>query len=111
MFQRRRYLPEVNDSNYQVREFGKRMAMNAPIQGSAADLLKIAMVKIQAKIDAANYQSKMLLQIHDELVFDVHRHERDEFVQMVLDLMEHAVAFHTPIVAQGGLGNNLFEVK
>ena len=70
-FNRRSYIPEISAKNYQTRQFGKRIAMNAPIQGTAADILKIAMVKIQTKFDALKFKSKMILQIHDEIVLDV----------------------------------------
>jgi len=111
LFHRRRYIPEVQDANYQVREFGKRMAMNAPIQGTAADLLKMAMVQIQKAIETTPFQSKLLLQIHDELVFDVLQEERDAFETMVMYHLSHVTPFSVPLVAQGGFGNNLYEVK
>ncbi len=111
LFHRRRYIPEVQDANYQVREFGKRMAMNAPIQGTAADLLKMAMVQIQKAIETTPFQSKLLLQIHDELVFDVLQEERDAFETMVMYHLSHVTPFSVPLVAQGGFGSNLYEVK
>ena len=111
LFHRRRYIPEVKDANYQVREFGKRMAMNAPIQGTAADVLKIAMVRIQKILEERRLQSEILLQIHDELVFDVLDSEAEEVYTLVKDAMEHATNFEVPLRVEGGFGQNLFEVK
>ncbi|MGE0002975.1 MAG: DNA polymerase I [Candidatus Izemoplasmatales bacterium] len=108
---RRRYIPEVRSNNYQTREFGKRMAMNAPIQGSAADLLKIAMVAIQEEIERRQLKSKMLLQIHDELVFSVPLAEKDLITELVHQHMEHAVDFSVPLTIEGEFGLNLYEVK
>ncbi len=111
MFQRRRYIPEASSSNYQLRQFGQRMAMNAPIQGSAADILKIAMVLIEKEIKSLKLETKMLLQIHDELVFSVPPAEKDIVEKMVYDKMEHAVPFSIPLSIEGSFGTNLFEVK
>ncbi|PKL01021.1 MAG: DNA polymerase I [Tenericutes bacterium HGW-Tenericutes-1] len=108
---RRRYIPEVRADNYQVREFGKRMAMNAPIQGSAADLLKKAMVLIDKAFEDRNLKSKILLQIHDELVINVTIDETAEVEKLVLDYMENAIDFSVPLTVEGSFGANLFEVK
>jgi DNA polymerase-1 len=110
-FKRRRYIPEVKDANYQVRENGKRMAMNAPIQGTAADLLKIAMVKIDRSFQAAGLQSKLLLQIHDELVVEVAAGEEEQAHRLVKDGLEHAAPFSVVLKVEGGFGHSLFEVK
>lgn len=111
MFQRRRYIPEASSSNYQTRQFGQRMAMNAPIQGSAADILKIAMVFIEQEIKKQHLKSKMLLQIHDELVFSVPPEEKELLQKIVFDKMEHAIPFSIPLTIEASFGNNLFEVK
>ena len=73
---RKRYLPQINDGNYQTREFAKRAAMNAPIQGSAADLIKLAMIKIDELLSNGNYKSKLILQVHDELIFSLDSRKR-----------------------------------
>jgi len=111
LFQRRRYIPEASSSNYQMREFGKRMAMNAPIQGSAADILKIAMVEIYDEMKKNHVKSKMLLQIHDELVFAIHQSEKDYMESLIKEKMEHAVSFSVPLIIESSFGENLFEVK
>ncbi len=108
---RRRYIPEASADNYQVREFGKRMAMNAPIQGSAADLLKKAMVLIDQAFEAKGLKSQILLQIHDELVINVPIDEQDIVENLVRDYMEHALTFSVPLAVEGSFGVNLFEVK
>ncbi len=111
LFKRRRYIPEVNADNYMVRENGKRMAMNAPIQGTAADILKIAMVKIRAEFRRRGLKSRIILQIHDELVFDVPKTEQEIVAKIVVDRMEHAVDFAVPLKVEGDFGKNLYEVK
>jgi DNA polymerase I len=108
---RRRYIPEVTADNYQVREFGKRMAMNAPIQGSAADLLKKAMVLIDRAFEVQKLKSKILLQIHDELVINVDKDEMTIVEKLVNDYMEHALVFDVPLAVEGSFGANLFEVQ
>lgn len=107
---RRRYIPEINAENYQTREFGKRMAMNAPIQGSAADILKVAMVKIQTEFDHRQLKSRILLQIHDELVFAIAETEKPIVESIIKDRMEHAVPFSVPLTIECSFGKNLFEV-
>jgi DNA polymerase-1 len=107
---RRRYIPEVSADNYMTREFGKRMAMNAPIQGSAADILKVAMVRIAAEIARRGLKTQILLQIHDELVFSVPNDEKTIIESLVREQMEHAVPFRVPLTIAGSFGQNLFEV-
>ena len=111
MFDRRRYIPEINHKNYQTRQFGERMARNAPIQGSAADILKIAMVKIAAAIEEKNLKTKMLLQIHDEIVFDVPADEKDTIRSIVKEHMAQAVDISVPLTVDMHFGTNLYEVK
>ena len=108
---RRRYLRELHDSNYQTREFAKRAAMNAPIQGTAADLIKTAMNKVQAKIKEEGLQSKMVLQIHDELIFKVVPSEKDKLYKLVKDTMENALELAIPLEVDGGFGLDWYSAK
>ncbi len=111
MFNRRRYIPEINDKNYMVREFGKRAAMNAPIQGSAADLIKIAMIHVFKAMQEQQIQSSLILQIHDELVFDVVDGEQALMQKLVEDAMKHAYTMQVPLLVDAGFGKNYYEVK
>ena len=108
---RRRLIPEIHDRNRMVREFGKRAAMNAPIQGSAADLIKIAMIDIDKKMKEAKVKSRMLLQVHDELIFDVPKEEEEIMKQLVRDGMIHAMSLKVPLTVEISLGNNWYEAK
>ena len=111
MYNRRRYIPELNSSVYMQREAGKRNAMNAPIQGSAADIIKIAMNALDEKMKEKNLKSTMLLQIHDELVFDLHPDEIEEMKQLVRETMETCVSLKVPLKVDQNTGANYFETK
>jgi DNA polymerase-1 len=111
IFGRRRYIPELRDRNFNVRAFGERTAANSPIQGSAADLIKIAMIRIDAALRARELSSRMLLQVHDELVFEVPVPERDELTALVKHEMEHAAQLSVPLVVDLGEGGNWLETK
>ena len=111
IYHRRRYLPELASSVYMQREAGKRNAMNAPIQGSAADIIKIAMIEIDKVIKAKRLKSKLLLQIHDELVFDVDKNEIEIMEKLVLETMESCVKLQVPLKVEQETGNNLYETK
>ena len=111
MFHRRRTIPEINDKNFMTREFGKRAAMNAPIQGSAADLIKVAMIKVKEAMIRENVKSKMLLQIHDELIFDVVEEEIDLMIQLVKREMENAMQLSVPLKANVEYGKSWYEAK
>ena len=106
---RRRYLKDINSQNSIVRGSAERNAINAPIQGSAADIIKLAMIKIHQKINEENWQSKMLLQVHDELVFDVLKSEKNDFEKMVKNCMECAFDIGLPLVVDIGFGENWLE--
>lgn len=108
---RRRYLRELHDSNYQTREFAKRAAMNAPIQGSAADLIKIAMIQVNNKLKEGNYKTKMVLQIHDELIFKVPLNEKEAVYNLVKNTMEHALDLSIPLLVDGGFGKDWYDAK
>ncbi|MEG1474333.1 MAG: DNA polymerase I [Longicatena sp.] len=111
LFHRRRYIPEISDANYMMREFGKRAAMNAPIQGSAADLIKLAMIHIYDKMEEEQVKSKMILQIHDELIFDVCLDELEQMKQIVEDGMQHAMQIRVPLLAEANTGKTWFDAK
>ncbi|MCO5725631.1 DNA polymerase I [Robiginitalea marina] len=106
---RRRYLKDINGSNAVVRGAAERNAINAPIQGSAADIIKIAMIRIYEKLQEGNYRTKMLLQVHDELVFDVFQPELDAVSAMIRSEMENAYTLSVPLVVDIGVGNNWLE--
>ena len=106
---RRRYLKDINSQNAVVRGAAERNAVNAPIQGSAADIIKLAMISIQHRLVKENWQSKMLLQVHDELVFDVPKEEIDALQTMVKTEMENAFSIDVPLVVDIGIGNNWLE--
>ncbi len=106
---RRRYLKDINGSNAIVRGAAERNAVNAPIQGSAADIIKIAMINIHKKLEAENYQSKMLLQVHDELVFDAYKPELEKLKTMVKHEMENAYKLSVPLDVDLGIGENWLE--
>lgn len=111
MLGRRRYLGELHDSNYQTREFAKRAAMNAPIQGSAADLIKTAMIKVNKALKDGGYQTKMVLQIHDELLFKVPLEEMDKVYSLIKDIMENAIQLSVPLKVDGGYGKDWYSIK
>ncbi|MCR5308430.1 MAG: DNA polymerase I [bacterium] len=108
---RRRYIPELNNSVFMVREAGKRNAMNAPIQGSAADLIKKAMVLIHEKMKSLNLKSKLVCQIHDELIFDCVNEEKDLIMKLGKEIMENAFSLNVPLKVSVGEGKTLFDAK
>lgn len=111
MFSRRRYINEIHDKNYMTKEFGKRAAMNAPIQGTAADLIKLAMIKVDSAMKEHNAKSKMILQIHDELVFDVVPEEKDMIEKLVQDAMTKVKELKVPLIADGKFAYNYYDCK
>jgi len=102
---RRRYLNEINARNGMIRAMAERNAINAPIQGSAADIIKIAMIEVDKEMEKKKMQSKMLLQVHDELVFDMHKSESDLLKLLVKEKMEQAVSLQVPLIVDIGEGN------
>ncbi len=106
---RRRYLKDINSANMMVKSGAERNAVNAPIQGSAADIIKIAMINIHKKLVSENWKSKMLLQVHDELVFDVHNSELEKIQPMIKHEMENAFKMDVPLDVEIGLGKNWLE--
>ena len=101
----------MRERNFNIRAFGERTAANSPIQGSAADLIKIAMIRIDDALRTKELESKMLLQVHDELVFEVRPEELDQVQQLVKHEMEHAAQLSVPLVVDLGVGSNWLETK
>jgi DNA polymerase-1 len=108
---RKRWLKDINSANFTVRGFAERNAINSPIQGTAADMIKMAMVKVQNAIKKGKLRSKMILQVHDELVFDVYRDEVDVLKALVLENMQSALPLpnDVPVIAESGVGENWLE--
>lgn len=106
IFGRRRYLPDINSKNSVVRGFAERNAINAPIQGSAADIIKLAMVRIYQKFQEKNLKSKMILQVHDELNFDVYKPELEIVKSIVISEMENVIKLKVPLIVDYGIGDN-----
>jgi DNA polymerase-1 len=111
LFKRRRYIPEIRDKNFNMRAYGERNAQNSPLQGSAADLIKLAMIRIHRAIRERGLASRMLLQVHDELVFEVPEQEVDVMRGVVRQEMETVVQLRVPLVVDVGVGPNWLEAK
>ena len=109
LLNRRRYLPDIHSDNRRVREFAERNAINTPIQGTAADLIKVAMIKIFNRIKAEKLQSKMIMQVHDELVFETPKSEIEAMKDLVRSEMENAIELSVSIKVDIGIGNNWLE--
>ena len=109
VFHRRRYLPDINSHNATVRNFAERNAINAPIQGSAADIIKVAMIRIFNRFKAEGIRSKMILQVHDELNFSVYPEEKEKVERIVIEEMQNAFPLSVPLVADSGFGQNWLE--
>ena len=106
LMKRRRYLKNINSNNRVVRQFEERVAINMPIQGSAADMIKLAMINIYNELKKRNSKSKMILQVHDELVFDMHKDEIDGLVPVIKKMMEKSLPLKVPVVVETGIGKN-----
>lgn len=111
LFRRRRDIPEIFNKSYQVREFAKRASMNAPIQGTAADIMKLAMIDIHHELIQKKFKAKMIVQVHDELVFDCPQNELEDLKKCVVDAMENAVHLEVPLKVSVAVGNNWYEAK
>jgi DNA polymerase-1 len=109
ILKRKRSLPDINSANAIVRGFAERNAINAPIQGSAADIIKLAMIEIFHQLESQQLKSKMILQVHDELVFDVLKSEQEEVSSLVKTAMENAIQMNVPLIAESGIGHNWLE--
>ena len=111
LFGRRRYIPEIKSNNYMVRQFGSRVAMNTPIQGTAADIMKIAMINVYNKLKEENIDAKIVLQIHDELLLEVSNKDKEEAKQILKNCMEKAAKLKIPLEVELSEGNSWYEVK
>jgi DNA polymerase I len=108
---RKRFIPEISASNYMVRQLGERLAMNSPIQGSAADIIKIAMLRVYQSLRDGNYKSRLILQVHDELILEVHRDEISEATHILKDGMENAIKLDVKVDAALHQGQNWYDLK
>jgi DNA polymerase-1 len=109
MFNRRRYLPELQSSNFNTRSFGERVAMNMPIQGSAADIIKIAMVRVYKELNKHNMKSRLILQVHDELIIETHISEKAQVERILQECMQNAVKLDVPLIAEVKTGSSWYE--
>lgn len=111
MFKRRRYVPEINSSNYMVRQFGNRAAMNMPIQGTAADIIKIAMINVYNELNSQKLKSRLILQVHDELLIETYEEEKEVVKNILKNCMENVINLSVPLKADINEGKNWYEVK
>lgn len=111
LFHRRRYIPEINSNNYMVRQFGNRVAMNTPIQGTAADIMKLAMINTYKKLKENKIKSKIILQIHDELLIEVEQEEKEKVIKILKQEMENVIKLKVPLQVDIETGTNLYNVK
>ena len=111
LFGRKRNIPELNNKNYLIRSSGERMALNTPIQGTSADILKMAMIKIVDEIKNQNLKSKLILQVHDELVFDCLKEETEEIKNIMTNVMEHICDLNVPLKVEIEYGDNWYQLK
>ena len=108
---RKRYIPTINDKNFMVREQARRFAMNSPIQGSGADILKLAMMKVNQLMKDKHLKSEMILQVHDELIFDVYKDELDEMMKLIKSAMVEAFQMDVPLKVDGAYASNWYDLK
>lgn len=111
IFNRRRYIPEINSSNFIQRSFGERVAMNMPVQGTAADIIKIAMVKVYNRMKKEKLRSQLVLQVHDELLIEAYKDEAERVANILREEMENAVSLSVPLYAEVHTGENWYDVK
>ena len=111
MFGRRRYIPEFSSTNKNVLAFGERIAMNSPIQGTAADIIKIAMINVEKALAEAKLDASLILQVHDELIIEAHVDCADKAKEILKREMENAVSLAVPLTADVGVGANWYDAK
>ena len=108
---RRRWLPELKSSNYNLRSFGERVALNMPIQGTAADVMKLAMIRVAARLKAEGLRARLVLQVHDELIVECPQEETEQVKALLTQEMEGAGQFSVPLVAEAGAGHSWAQAK
>ena len=111
MFNRKRTIDELKNTNYMIRSSGERMALNTPIQGTSADIIKKAMIEIDKSFTNNNIKSKMILQVHDELVFDVLENEKEQVITIIKDIMENIYKLDVPLKVDVEYGNDWYQAK
>ena len=111
MFNRRRYLPELKSSNFNMRSFGERVARNMPIQGTAADIIKIAMIRVDKRLKEENMHSRLILQVHDELIVEAPNNEAMKAAMILQQEMENAVKLSVPLTADASMGESWYDAK
>ena len=111
LFHRRRYIPELNSNNYMVRQFGSRAAMNTPIQGTAADIMKIAMINVYNRLKNENLEAKIVLQVHDELIIECKKEIADDVKKLLQEEMENATELKVPLEVEVSEAENWYEAK
>ena len=111
LLKRRRIIPELNSPQYMVRQMGERIALNTPIQGTSADIIKKAMVEIYDELKKQNLKSKMILQVHDELIFDLIKEEKEQVEKIVKDKMTHTIFLDVPLKVSADYGVNWYDTK
>ena len=111
LFHRRRALPELKSSNFNLREFGKRVALNMPVQGTAADIMKLAMLRVHDRLHREGLRARLLMQVHDELIVECPEAEREQVAQILTEEMEHAATLSVPLTVDAHWGKNWLEAK
>ena len=111
IFGRRRYLPELSSSNFNLRSFGQRVARNMPIQGAAADIIKIAMVQVENRLELEGLKARLILQVHDELIVEAPEAEAEQVAKLLTEEMESAVSLAVPMVAESQIGKTWYDAK
>ena len=111
VYGRRRYLPELKSANFNMRSFGERVALNMPVQGTAADIIKLAMVNVHRRLKAEGLKARLILQVHDELIVECPGEEAEQVRQILTEEMEHVVKLNVPLTVEAHCGNNWMEAK
>ena len=111
LFHRRRYVPELQSKNYNVRQFGTRVAMNTPIQGTAADIMKMAMINVRNKIKEQNLEAKVVLQVHDEMMIEAPKKEEEQVKEIMKTEMENVMKLKVPLIAEISEARNWYDCK